>query len=129
MKFLIKYPLTVLSIFWILEACVPARSLEEAKQKEKKCNDELNGVKADVVNCKTKLTEFEQENEQIKRKLSSLENDTLVLGKTLRITIVEKQRTHKREFRRQQEVDDQPSVISGAIAARTGCSETAQDRP
>ncbi len=85
MKFLIKYPLTVLSIFWILEACVPARSLEEAKQKEKKCNDELNGVKADVVNCKTKLTEFEQENEQIKRKLSSLENDTLVLGKTLRL--------------------------------------------
>jgi chemotaxis protein MotB len=64
---------------------VPARSLDELKSKEKKCSEDLSASKADALNLKTKLTEFELENSQIKRKLSSLENDTLVMGKTLRL--------------------------------------------
>lgn len=79
------YQLLVILSIALIQSCVPARSLEEARQKEKKCNEELSTAKADAVNVKTKLTESEQENEQIKRRLSSLENDTLVLGKTLRL--------------------------------------------
>jgi chemotaxis protein MotB len=85
MKFSSGIPLFALALIWSLQACVPARSLEESKEREKKCTDELNAVKSEAINVKTKLTEFEEENTQIKKRISSLQNDTMVLGKTLRL--------------------------------------------
>jgi chemotaxis protein MotB len=85
MKIQLVYSGIIFCLIWSIQSCVPARSLDELKSKEKKCSEDLSASKADALNLKTKLTEFELENSQIKRKLSSLENDTLVMGKTLRL--------------------------------------------
>ncbi len=72
------------SVLWIA-SCVPARQFEALKEKEKKCSQELAELKTSSLNCSTKLTECENDVDILKRKVSNLQNDTMVMGNSLRL--------------------------------------------
>lgn len=69
----------------ILFACVPARQYEEVKGKYQKCDDELTALKASVKDIEEQNKELTALVEQLKNHKATLEKDTSVLGKSLRI--------------------------------------------
>ncbi len=71
-------------LFW-LYSCVPARQFEDLKAKEKKGAQELADIKASSLSCNTKLTESENDLQLLKRKVSNLQNDTMVMGNSMRL--------------------------------------------
>ena len=81
----IKYLASTLAIMIYLASCIPARQFEELKAKEKKCAQELTDLKASSLNGSTKLTECENDVQILKRKVGNLQNDTMVMGNSLRL--------------------------------------------
>jgi len=71
-------------LFWFY-SCVPARQFEDLKAKEKKGAQELADLKISSLSCSTKLTECENDLQLLKRKVSNLQNDTMVMGNSMRL--------------------------------------------
>ncbi len=69
----------------MLFACVPARQYEEVKDKYQKCDDELTALKASVKDIEEQNKELTALVDQLKNHKATLEKDTSVLGKSLRI--------------------------------------------
>ncbi len=69
----------------VLFACVPARQYEEVKDKYQKCDDELTALKASVKDIEEQNKELTALVDQLKNHKATLEKDTSVLGKSLRI--------------------------------------------
>lgn len=69
----------------IVFACVPARQYEEVKGKYQKCDDELTALKASVKDIEEQNKELTALVDQLKNHKATLEKDTSVLGKSLRI--------------------------------------------
>ncbi len=78
-------PLGVMLGISFITSCVPARQFEELKNKEKKCAQELAEMKAADLSCNTKLTECENDVQLLKRKVGNLQNDTLIMGNSMRL--------------------------------------------
>lgn len=76
---------TLIYLGAILYSCVPARQFEESKAKQKKCEEENASLKAHNIDMATQLTEMTASVTDIKKRLSTLETDTMVIGKSLRI--------------------------------------------
>jgi chemotaxis protein MotB len=86
MKFNTNQLVTVISaIAILLISCVPARQFEDAKARQKKCEDEIGVIKAENLTAKGKIADLDEEVAQQRRKLSNLQTDTLVMGKSLRL--------------------------------------------
>lgn len=69
----------------VIFACVPARQYEEVKDKYQKCDDELTALKASVKDIEEQNKELTALVDQLKNHKATLEKDTSVLGKSLRI--------------------------------------------
>lgn len=80
-----KTLLIFISPILLFTACIPSRQYEDLKIKEKKCADELAEIKGNSINNLSKLTECESDVLQLKKKVSNLQNDTMVMGSTTRL--------------------------------------------
>lgn len=65
-------------------SCIPARKYEEMQTREQKCNDENKTLRVENQDLNTKLTEQASQLTDIKKRMSALESDTTVIGKSLR---------------------------------------------
>jgi chemotaxis protein MotB len=81
----IKFLAPVAIVMIYVSSCVPARQFEELKDKEKKCAQELADIKANSLSTGTKLTECENDVQLLKRRVTNLQNDTMVMGNSLRL--------------------------------------------
>ena len=75
---------SILIVSTILVSCVPARKVEELKDKYSKCETERNALSADKKELETKLNELQAEMELKKREQGILVRDTNMYGMTLR---------------------------------------------
>ena len=64
-------------------ACVPARQVEELKEKQRKCEDERNSLSATNRELETKVNELTAELTELKKLKKSLVRDTTLLGNSL----------------------------------------------
>lgn len=65
-------------------SCVPSRKYEELNSKYKTCSEENASLKSSNKDLEEKSNEMMASIEQLKKLISSLENDTTVLGSSLR---------------------------------------------
>lgn len=77
-------PLALLTAATLLVACVPSRKYEEEKARAKAAMAESETAAARSRDAETALTELRGSNEEMKRRLVRLEQDTSVMGTSLR---------------------------------------------
>ena len=65
-------------------SCVPARKFEELESKHNQCQDELKSIKAKWDAMESENTELKAQLEKMKKDVTRLENDTMLLGSSLR---------------------------------------------
>lgn len=73
--------LVISSIF----SCVPARKYEELNAKYKSCSEENESFRTSNKELEEKTTELTASVEQLKKAIASLENDTTIMGNSLRL--------------------------------------------
>lgn len=81
----IRYYGAGLFLIAALASCVPGRQFEELKAKQQKCEQELAGAKADGISNAAKVKDLEEQIVTLEKRLKSLQSDTLIMGKSLRI--------------------------------------------
>jgi chemotaxis protein MotB len=87
MKKMMIYKLcSALVIASALISCVPQRQYQDVKDKHKKCEEENSALKTQNQDCSTKLTELTDQMTDVKRRITNLQNDTSIQGKSLRLT-------------------------------------------
>jgi septal ring factor EnvC (AmiA/AmiB activator) len=69
----------LLSVFF--GSCVPARLLEESKQKSKECEDNLARLKTESREMSEQFSDLKESNEKMSKQIKQLEADTLAQGK------------------------------------------------
>jgi chemotaxis protein MotB len=69
----------LLSVFF--GSCVPARLLEESKQKSKECEDNLAKLKTESREMSEQFSDLKESNEKMNKQIKQLEADTLSQGK------------------------------------------------
>ncbi|HBS88866.1 MAG: hypothetical protein A2W91_01010 [Bacteroidetes bacterium GWF2_38_335] len=80
----LKYFIGLLFLGAFLFSCVPARQFQDLKDKNQKCEEERDLLKAENQSLAVKVKELESENAMIKKQLVGLLNDTTVMGVSLR---------------------------------------------
>lgn len=83
MKLLQKTSLFIVLIS-ILFACVPAKKYEELKSKQQACVEENEALKAQNKNLEEQNKELQLSIEDLKKRKTQLEADTMMLGQSLR---------------------------------------------
>jgi septal ring factor EnvC (AmiA/AmiB activator) len=70
-------------VFFVLflGSCVPARLLEESKQKSKECEDNLAKLKTESREIAEQFADLKENNEKMNKQIKQLEADTLSQGK------------------------------------------------
>jgi chemotaxis protein MotB len=71
-----------------LYSCVPGRQYEDLKAKNQKCEQELAAQKADGIGNAAKVKDLEEQIALLDKRMKSLQSDTLIMGKSLRIMTV-----------------------------------------
>lgn len=66
-------------------SCVPARKYEELNSKYKTCSEENESLKASNKTLEEQTIELTSSVEQLKKAIASLENDTTIMGNSLRL--------------------------------------------
>lgn len=84
MKNVVYSSLTILIISSIF-SCVPARKYEELNAKYKSCSEENESFRTSNKELEEKTTELTASVEQLKKAIASLENDTTIMGNSLRL--------------------------------------------
>lgn len=79
----LRYILTFLCGY-LLVACVPARLMEETKEKLNNCETELSAVKKASQENEAKLTEMKEQAEKDKKIIDGLKRDTSIIGSNYR---------------------------------------------
>lgn len=72
-----------------LAACVPSRKYEEEKARSRSLQAETEAAMAKARDAETALTEVRGANEEMKRRMARLEQDTAVMGNSLRTMTVQ----------------------------------------
>lgn len=67
-----------------LTSCVPARIAEEAKTKQKECENELANIKKSAQECETKLAELKEQSVKNEKENVGLKRDTSIIGSNYR---------------------------------------------
>lgn len=80
----LKIYLPILVIAATVFSCVPARKFEETKNKYKRCEEEAVELKSANRSLETENTEMKAQLLEIKKRITALENDTAVLGTSLK---------------------------------------------
>ncbi|MEQ8910467.1 MAG: OmpA family protein [Vicingaceae bacterium] len=82
MKKGIFYSILIASVF---AACVPAKKVEDIKQKKEMCEEELASIKERHRKIDEEYTEAKERLESLKKQNKGLSQDTTVMGKSLRV--------------------------------------------
>jgi chemotaxis protein MotB len=72
--------ISLLGVFMFLEACVPARQLEESKAREKKCAEENTRLKDGTRLTGDSLKEFKSRADELSKNVAELLHDTTIQG-------------------------------------------------
>lgn len=83
-KHRIKQIALSLSAATIFFSCVPSRQFEELKSKQAKCEEDRANLMDENTSLKSKVTEQEEQIADISRRIKALENDTTIMGNSLR---------------------------------------------
>lgn len=75
----------ILFVLSLAVACVPAKQLENAKAEQKKCEQQLAELKASSLESNSKILDIQEEAERLRRRNINLQNDTAVMGTSLRL--------------------------------------------
>lgn len=67
-----------------LFSCVPSRQFEELKSKQTKCEEDRANLMNENTEMKAKITEQEEKIADITKRIKALENDTTIMGNSLR---------------------------------------------
>ncbi len=65
-------------------SCVPSRQFEELKSKQAKCEEDKTNLMNENTELKSKVNELNEQVGDISRRLKMLENDTTIMGNSLR---------------------------------------------
>lgn len=76
--------LTILTIAFIMVACVPARKLDEANSKLSTCETELSSLKKSSQETEAKYAELKEQYAKDKKALEGLQRDTGIVGSNYR---------------------------------------------
>lgn len=89
MQYLLSNKINRVGFFLLVTAslfsCVPGRQFEELKTKNQKCEQELAASKADGISNAAKVKDLEEQMVSLDKRIRSLQNDTLIMGKSLRV--------------------------------------------
>lgn len=98
--------LATATIALTLDSCVPARKLEEAEAKLKTCENDLSTSKSRLDELEKASKDMEKELADNRQRISTLKNDTTVLGSSLRVMKVQYDKINElnREIQRQLEL-------------------------
>lgn len=77
----IALSLTAATLFF---SCVPSRQFEELKSKQAKCEEDKASLMDENTSLKSKITEQEEQLAAITKRIKALENDTAIMGNSLR---------------------------------------------
>lgn len=84
MRIIRTAPLLLLAATTLFAACVPNRKYEEEKARARAAQAESEAAIAKARDAKTALTELRGSSDEMKRRLTRLEQDTAVMGTSLR---------------------------------------------
>jgi len=85
----------IFSISIVLFSCVPARQLQDVKAKKEKCETENVQLKTENQTLTTKNTEMTATLADVNKRFTGLQNDTNVLGTSLRRTTINYDQLYK----------------------------------
>ncbi len=71
-------------IITVLSSCVPARQLEESREKQKACETELASLKKSAQDCEARLTELKEQSVKNEKENVGLKRDTSIIGSNYR---------------------------------------------
>lgn len=74
---LVLYTIIIVAV----TSCVPSRLLEESKEREKKCSEELSSVKKELRETSESNKELKNDQERLQKQVKQLEQDTASQGK------------------------------------------------
>jgi chemotaxis protein MotB len=74
----------IFALLLLMAACAPQRLLEEAREKQRKCEDELTALKKTSQNNETALAELREKHTNNQRIIDGLRRDTSIMGSNLR---------------------------------------------
>ncbi len=80
-----KYVVTAILLASFLFACVPAKKVEDLKAKKELCEEQRAALKDDNRQLQEKVTEYESELEDLRKRHKALLSDTTVQGRSLRV--------------------------------------------
>ena len=81
----VVYYVVAITVISSIFSCVPARKYEELNAKYKSCSEENESFRASNKELEEKTTELTASVEQLKKAIASLENDTTIMGNSLRL--------------------------------------------
>lgn len=84
MTSLFRASCTALSLAALLSACVPARKYEEAKTRADAMQAEVDAANTKARDAQTALDEIRSSTEEMQKRFTRLQQDTMVLGTSLR---------------------------------------------
>ena len=82
--FSIKSATLFLTIAIALTSCVPMRQFQELKDKKTKCEDDNSKLKTELQGATAQLNDLKSSNDNLQKRLNSIERDTSILGISLR---------------------------------------------
>ncbi|MEO6304169.1 MAG: OmpA family protein [Bacteroidia bacterium] len=68
----------------VLSSCVPARQLEESREKQKACETELASLKKSAQECEARLAELKEQSVKNEKENVGLKRDTSIIGSNYR---------------------------------------------
>lgn len=81
----LTYIVVAITLIGSIISCVPARKYEELNSKYKTCSEENESLKASNKTLEEQTIELTSSVEQLKKAIASLENDTTIMGNSLRL--------------------------------------------
>src|SRR4051812_39301514 len=79
-----RYLAIALMALIVTYACVPARLLDETKEKQKACETELASIKKSSQDCESKLAELKEQSMKNEKENVGLKKDTSIVGSNYR---------------------------------------------
>lgn len=81
----LTYIVVAITLIGSIISCVPSRKYEELNSKYKTCSEENESLKASNKTLEEQTIELTSSVEQLKKAIASLENDTTIMGNSLRL--------------------------------------------
>lgn len=84
LKLRIKQLILSVTATTVFFSCVPSRQFEELKAKQSKCEEDKTNLMNENTELKAKVTEQQEQLADISKRIKALENDTAIMGNSLR---------------------------------------------